>query len=216
MKRAINHQLRTTLIAGVALLALFIAGAALAQGPGQGSGQGACRGMGPGKAECVQGDFGGRAQMRLERMAARLDLTEEQTAAIAKIHEEGRDKNLEIRKQMMRLRNELQGEMLKDAPSQKKVLELNEKMGALRTQKHAIRLQNRLAVREQLTPEQRDRMMISDLGKGGRGGRSGHGGSHQGPRGSACGKAGGFGLGGGSGEGCGPRLGGVDCPNNNR
>jgi periplasmic protein CpxP/Spy len=181
MKRINDHQFKKALFASILTLTLIVAGSALAQGPGMGQG----KRMAKGNQECVQGDSGSRGEMRLERMAARLELTEEQTDAITKIHEAGRSKNMGLRKEMMRLRNELQGEMLKDDPSQKKVLDLNEKLGALRTEKHATRLENRLAVREQLTPEQRDKMLTMGEFKKGRNG--GRGGFQKGHRGSGCG-----------------------------
>jgi Spy/CpxP family protein refolding chaperone len=53
----------------------------------------------------------------------------------------------------------LQGEMLKDEPSEKRVTELVQQIGQLRTQQHLTRLKQRLAVRNLLTPEQRDRML---------------------------------------------------------
>ncbi len=84
---------------------------------------------------------------------------------------------------MMRLRNELQGEMLKDDPSEKAAMDLTGKIGALRTEMQANRLTNRLEVRKQLTPEQSDKMLILQGRFQGREGRRGCGrgmGSHWG------------------------------------
>lgn len=175
MMRCKNSHLKKTLFAGVLALALVAGGAAWAQGPGDGTGDGMRgKGMGPGVQPCLDGDFGSRAEFRIQHMAARLGLTDDQTAAIAKIHEEDRQANLEVGKEMMRLRNELRGEMLKDDPSEKTILALNGKLGELRTQRQANRLKTRLAVREQLTPEQRDQMLLmGDFGKDHRGGRHG-------------------------------------------
>ena len=175
MKRIDATNRKMLMIALIAVLAVS-AGAAMAQGSGKGMG----------KARCG-GDFESRGEMRLARLAERLDLTDEQVTTITGIHEKGREENLQIRKDMMRLRNELKGEMLKDEPSQKKVLELNGQLGDLRTQKQANRLKNRLAVREQLTPEQRDSMLLmGERGEGRRGDRGfGRGGRHAtGPEGS--------------------------------
>ena len=195
MKRFTDHQLKKILFAGILALTLVAAGAVLAQGPGRGSGS----------HRCLDGDFGSggefRSELRLERMAERLGLTQEQTEAITKIRQEGRQENLEIRKEMMRLRNELRGEMLKDDPSQKTVLELNDKLGELRTQRQANRLENRLAVREQLTPQQRDQMLL--LGEFGKGSRHGRGGFREGRRGAGSGHFGNFGRQGGPGQGFG-------------
>lgn len=164
-----SHTPKALLVAG--LVILTCTGAAFAQGPGDG------RGGRGGPGQCLQtGEFGPGQDRHLERMAARLDLTEEQQAAIAELQEENRGKNLELRKQMLRLRNELDGELLKDAPNSKSVLALNEQLGDLRTAMKANRLQNRLAVRELLTPEQRDKMLLMGEGRGrGRGEGRGHG-----------------------------------------
>lgn len=142
----------------LSLIALLTLAASATARPAEPGRRGAPEGFGPGP--------------RLER----LDLNEEQAAEIRKIREAGRKENLELRKQLMRLRNEMEGEMLADEPSRKKVMELNEKMGELRTRLRANRLSERLAIRERLTPEQRDRMLLmKDHGKRGRGGRHGLG-----------------------------------------
>ena len=214
MQRFTDHQLKKILFAGILTLTLVAAGAVMAQGPGMGQGMRG-RGMGQGIQAGFDGDFGFRGEFRLERMAARLGLTEEQTEAIAMIREEGRLRNLELRKETMRLRNEMKGEMLKDDPSQKKALELNAELGDLRTQRQANRLANRLAVRELLTPQQKDQMLM--MGGFGQGNRSGHGGFQKGHRGAGYGNFGDFGRRGGQGRGFGPRFGGdPDCPNYNR
>ncbi|MBU8871035.1 MAG: Spy/CpxP family protein refolding chaperone [Gemmatimonadales bacterium] len=184
MKKFTDHKLKMILFAGILTLTLVAAGSVLAQGPGQGNFRGQGKGMmgrGMGPQNCLDGGPGFRSEFRMERMAARLDLTEDQVEAITKIREDGRTENLEIQKQTLRLRNELRGEMLKDDPSQKTVLDLNSKLGQLRTERQANRLENRLAVREQLTPEQRDRMLLmGDFGKMGRGGQKGFRGAGRG------------------------------------
>lgn len=181
----------------IALMALAAA-AALAQPPepalqgdpdGYGPGFGAEKGPGPGF------------------LAEKLDLSEEQIAQIDKIREEGRKKGLERHKQVLRLRNELEGEMLADQPSRKKVLELNQKLGDLHTQMQADRLTERLAIRELLTPEQRDRMLLmKERGKRGmRGERDRHPGGPGGPDGPENGRM-------GSGPNGGHRPPRTDCP----
>lgn len=154
--QALTPRNAVAMVALLTLLALT-ATAALAERPGPGRrGGGDGFGFGPGLA------------------ALQLDLSEEQTASIEKIRDEGREKAVGLRKQMMLLRNELEGEMLTDEPSRKKVLDLNQKMGEVRTQLQANRLEHRLAVREVLTPEQRDRMLLmKEDGRWGRAGRSG-------------------------------------------
>jgi len=165
---------RTTI--AIALVAVLAAGTALAQAkkqdedrPGRGSADGP----------------------RFERLAERLDLTDEQKTALEAIRKETREKNLALDKEIRRLRNELEGELLKDDPSLDKVLQINGKLGELKTEQQGNRLASRLAVRKQLTPEQRDKMLAW--------------GDHRGPRGD------GFGRGPGEGRGHGPGRGRGQC-----
>lgn len=109
-----------------------------------------------------------------ERLARRLDLSDAQREAIAKIHEAGRARDLPLRKQLRQLRHELKGEMMKDAPSEKAVQSLVERIGEARTALQKGRLGDRLAVRAQLTAEQRDHLLaMGGDGPGSRGGRHG-------------------------------------------
>ncbi|MBK7701423.1 MAG: Spy/CpxP family protein refolding chaperone [bacterium] len=136
----------------IAALILVMAAAAWAQ-PGRAP-RGSCDQAGP------------------DRMLARLDLTETQTAAIAKIRDEARERGRETRKEILRLRHELQGIMMQDTPDAAAAERLVEKMGELRTEQQVRRMQTRLAVRDQLTPEQRDRMPLPGEGPRGRGPRA--------------------------------------------
>lgn len=102
-----------------------------------------------------------------ERLARRLDLTDAQRDAIAKIHEAGRARDLPLRKQARLVRHELQGEMMKDAPAEKTVLALARQANDLRGQLQAGRLLDRLAVRKVLTEEQRDKLMAIGDRRGG-------------------------------------------------
>jgi Spy/CpxP family protein refolding chaperone len=156
----------------VVLLTAGMATAAVAQGPGCGAGDGSGRG---GR------DAPDGPQMRIERMTRHLGLSEEQVTAISDLQTKGRAANLELRKDMMRLQNEKRGEMLKDEPSEKKVVELTRKIGDLRTTMQANRVSGRLAVRKLLTPEQRDKMLTMDTQMGGRRGE------HRGRGGKDCG-----------------------------
>jgi len=149
------------------MVVLVFAATALAQGPGGRFGHGTGKGHGAGY-------FG--PEHRLEVLAEKLELTAEQVAAIEGIRESGREKGIELHKEMMRLQNDLEGEMLKDEPNQKAALDLVDKIGALRTGIQAQRLKGRLDVRQQLTPEQRDKMlMMSEKFQGGHGRRGGCG-----------------------------------------
>ncbi len=189
MKNLNNNQVRS--LAAVAVFTIILASAGLATAQGSRHG----KSMGQGRS-CGDGDFG--PGHRVEMMAKVLDLSEEQLATIKTIHEESRKDGVEKRKELMILRNELQGEMLKDSPSEKTVLGLNDKMGALKTEMKALRLKTRLAVREELTAEQRDQMLMMG-GRGGKGGSRGHGG-HGGFRGCDGPR-----QGGGMGQGMGSR-----------
>ncbi len=174
MKTGNMNLLRLTVL--VAALAL-VSAAALAQGPGAGRGEGPGFGPGHGHGQgwMMDRDEGGMPPM----MADRLGLSEDQQTAIAKIHDQMRQDNLELRKQLLRLRNELQGELLQDDPDQGKVVSLTEQIGKLRTEMQTNRIKTRLAVRKQLTPEQRDMMLMMgpahgmDKGPGRRGGARG-------------------------------------------
>ncbi len=97
---------------------------------------------------------------RIDRMAERLDLTDEQRAAVEKIMEAGREKAMSHRKEMARLRHEMKGEMLKDDPGESALQKTIEKIGALRTRQQVDRMKDRMAVRRLLTPEQRDRWLL--------------------------------------------------------
>ncbi len=164
MKNLNNNQMRVLATAGVLVIILTSVGLATAGGPRKGRSCGE-DGFGPGH--------------RMEMLAKRLDLSEDQQAAIQKIHEKSREVGQEKQKDLMRLRNEMEGEMLKDSPSEKTVLSINSKIGTLKTEMKAQRLKTRLAVREELTAEQRDKMLTMH-GKDGKGGR-GRGDSCEGP-----------------------------------
>ncbi len=117
------------------------------------------------------------------RLARRLELTDAQQDAIAKIHEAGRARDLPLRKQARLVRHELQGEMMKDAPAEKTVLALAKQANDLRGQIQAGRLLDRLAVRKLLTPEQCDKLLAIG-GMGGGFGPGGPGREGMGPRGA--------------------------------
>lgn len=166
VRNKMNWQ--TGILLSLAATVLVFAAAAMAQGPG------GCSGHGRG------GDFG--HGHRLEMLTEKLELTEEQVAAITEIREAGQAKGLELHKEMKRLRNELEGEMLKDEPTEEAALGLVGKIGALQTEIQSNRLENRLEVRRQLTAEQRDKMLL--MGESFAGGRGQRGVGHRaGPHG---------------------------------
>ena len=139
---------------------------------------------------------------RLERLADRLDLAEKQIDQIKELREERLSERIELRKEMLRIQNELRGELLEDNPDADRVKKLAIKKGEIRTQMEIARLEHRLAMREILTPEQRDKLfmlrgpgMRGKLHREGRGFGHGRMGRTQGRRGAP-----------GPGLGLGPRL----------
>jgi Spy/CpxP family protein refolding chaperone len=155
----------------LAALVLLFAAAALAQGPGGGSGRGPGHGGGP--------------EHRLEMLTEKLELTPEQSATVGQIMENSRELGVGLHKEMMRLQNELEGEMLKDEPSQKTALGLVKEIGDLRTETQSLRMQSRLEIRDELTAEQRDKMLMMKGRSGNGHGRKG-GPGNRGRSGSRC------------------------------
>ncbi len=144
----------------VAVLAILVMGTAtlaLAQEPGSDD----------------DADFG--PELKTDRMAKRLGLSEEQVASIKDIRSEGKQELLELRKEMARLRLEKRGEMLADSPETDKVLQLTRRIGDLRTEMQTNRMRSRLEVRNLLTAEQRDKMLLMGGGPENRSGRGKHG-----------------------------------------
>jgi len=178
---------------GVVAIVFLVAGIALAQGPGQGMGKCGNKGKfghgGRGAGQninCVEdGGFD-----RIDRMALRLDLSDDQKVAIKELHDANRAENVSLRKDMMKLRNEMQAEMMQDDPSEKTVLGISAKMNAVKGELQANRLKTRLAVRKELTSEQRDQMLL--MGGPGKGNGKGHGskGGFKGKGGPGCGQSG--------------------------
>ncbi len=171
---------RNLVLATATILVLACGGLALAQGP-HGGGKGACNQGACNQGVCDQARCDGDGP-GITRLAARLELSDEQVTAITALQEKGQAQNQVLRKDLLRLRNELEGELLKDAPDAKAAKGLVAKIGELRTTMQQNRLDTRLAVRQQLTPEQRDKMLLMGEGRGSREGRGGQG-RHGGHRG---------------------------------
>ncbi len=147
---------------------------------------GAMMGAGPGCGGAMMGPGGG--------MLRGLDLSEDQQKRVKEIHESKRAEHVRLQKEMARLQNQLEGELLKDSPAVETLRSLAGQIGSIRTQEMVLRLETRLAVRGVLTAEQRDRMLTAP-----RGPRGGCGEMRCG-RGHRCG-------GPGCGQRPGPRLG---------
>ena len=120
-------------------------------------------GSGPGDGR------GGRDGSRMEQMAERLDLTEDQQLAIQKIHDDGRSEMTALQKRIAKMKLELKSEMLNDKPDASNLRTLTKKIGDLKTEKQLMQLDHRLAMQEILTDEQREKMFLGHhgFGKGG-------------------------------------------------
>jgi Spy/CpxP family protein refolding chaperone len=118
------------------------------------------------------------------RLAERLALTEEQKQAIEAIRTDERARQLETRKQIMQLESQLHTVMLADAPDEAAALKLVKQIGDLRAAQQAGRVKTRLAIRKQLTPEQRTQFILMEgrLGRAHRGRPGGPGSDDRGGR----------------------------------
>ena len=117
---------------------------------------------------------GGLEGSRMERMAERLDLTEDQQKSIEKIHDDGRSEMAALQKRIAKAKLELKSEMLNDKPDASNLRMLTKKIGDLKTEKQLMRLEHRIAMREIMTEEQREMMFLGHHGFGH--GGFGHGG----------------------------------------
>jgi Spy/CpxP family protein refolding chaperone len=163
----------------------------------------------PGRGGCLQGDGPGfskepfAALGESTELAEALGLTAEQQEQIEKIREAAAPKRRELRKQMRQLRHDLKGEFLKDEPDKSSVVQLVVQIGDVQTQLRLNGVEQRLAILEVLTPEQREKLPEL-MPRRGRHGMRGHGRGHgmrgpgtgQGMRGSGPGQCFGNGPGG--------------------
>lgn len=157
---------RNAWIAATTVVVMAAAGFAWAQpGEGDGSGRGG-RGM--------RGNW--NPEQRVERLIERLELSDEQATKVRAIHEKGQTERAAVRKDLARLRNQIEGEMLKDQVNRQRVVELTKQVGDKRTQMAVMGVEHMLEIRDVLTPEQREKFWAmrgqGGFGKGGmRGGR---------------------------------------------
>jgi Spy/CpxP family protein refolding chaperone len=160
--------------AAILTLVLIPASAALAQpGPSQKSQE-------PGEAGSRRGGPGLHQRMGRVGPMAGLDLTDAQKARFAEIRKDGEAKRTDLRKQLMRLRNDMRGEMLKDNLDRRKIVALAENIGSVQARLGVHRAEQMLAMREMLTPEQRDKWLTRPhRGKRGMHGMRGKGGRMQ-------------------------------------
>ena len=101
------------------------------------------------------------------KMAERLDLTDDQVKQFEQIQEGNVEKRGTFRKELRRLRHELEGVMMDDNPDVGQVRQLAEKIGAVHTSMQINMLETRLALRNVLTDEQRDKFVGGFPGRGG-------------------------------------------------
>jgi Spy/CpxP family protein refolding chaperone len=97
---------------------------------------------------------------------ARLGLSDEQHEAIKQLREHGEQVRVQLRKELMRAENELRGEMLKDDPNAPRARELAQQIGNIQTQMHIQRLEQQIAFRKVLTPQQRDQLLSREPSEG--------------------------------------------------
>lgn len=157
---------RQTVIGTAVLLAMTAAGFAWAQ-PGDGGG-----GRGGGRG-------GWDPEKRVERMIEQLELSDDQAEKVRAIHENGQKERGALQKDLARLRNQIEAEMLKDAVNKQSVIRLTKQVGEKRTEMAVMRIEHQFQIRELLTPEQRDKF-VAMHGKGRHGGEHGRHGQRQG------------------------------------
>lgn len=163
------NAIRFWVSAAVLMLALVPASAALAQ-PGLSDGDDA------GPREAGRGR-GGPGSFERGGPFAGLDLTDAQQEKLKALREQGRTEGTALRKEMLRLRTEMRAAMLEDRPDRRRIVALAERIGGVQTKLGVHRAEQRLAMLDVLTPEQRDLWLTRPhRGPGGGFGRSGHGG----------------------------------------
>lgn len=141
---------------------------------------------------------------RAERIAEFLELNEKQMDQLKELREERWEQMAEMRKELMRVEHEIRGEMLEDNPDVSAIKKLLAKKGQIRTDMEVARFEHRLAMRDILTEEQFDKLMMrrggfgrGGFGRQGRGfGRGGMGPGRGHGRGPGCGLGCGLGSGG--------------------
>ncbi len=116
-----------------------------------------------------QGRFGGDGapgfhHRMVERMAADLQLTEQQQAAIKTIHEEARKDAEPLVKKVRELREKMRSEWQSAKPDKGTLMDLHEEIHKINGELGESRIETRLDVLNVLTPEQRATMK-ANMGK---------------------------------------------------
>ena len=152
-----SHRPRWTLaLAVLAILALPLAGPLVAQAPGAGPGAPGGRAAAPGPHADAAPD-GVRAARFVRRMAAWLDLTEEQRATARALREDTRVRLEPVREEVRELRRELRALLDGPAPDPQTVGAVVLALEAQREEMRQIREEGREAFEALLTAQQLER-----------------------------------------------------------
>lgn len=130
-------------------LALFVVAA-----PGGGQGRGTVKGKQQGSP---WGKGSARGENIRERMAEKLELTDEQQEKIDEIRYEADLKKIDIRPSIEKARLELRRQMDKDDIDKNRVLDLTEDIGKWQTEIRKIDIAEKIDIHNILTPEQREK-----------------------------------------------------------
>ena len=95
---------------------------------------------------------------RLERQLEKLGLSDAQKQKVQAILDAAKPKREEIRGRMRTAFDEMRGLLDQESPSESAVLAQADKIGAIQTEAHKTMLTTLLAVRNELTPEQRAKL----------------------------------------------------------
>ena len=158
-----KKSMKTILVPLVSISLLGVAAASHAYGGG-------CDGRGPGKG--MYGKqyerMGGPGEgMRIERLAQRLDLTDEQQAQVREIKEASREKHEALREKMQNNREAMREAIQSDNTAS--IRSLADQKGDLVAEMSVLKANDRAKIRAVLTPEQQQ--AFADMKKRGRGRR---------------------------------------------
>jgi len=118
------------------------------------------QGQGMGAPMGGEGMEEGDCMARCMQMLEQFGLNDVQRVSVQRICEDVRGQMIQMRKDLMSVRNELRGELMQDNPSPDDVRELVNRAGGIQTSMRLAQVECLLKVREILTPEQRDQLMM--------------------------------------------------------
>jgi len=123
------------------------------------------------RGDAPRGDGFGPGRDGGPRWERLLDLTDEQKASLEALRESHRSEAVAQRKELAKLRHEIEGLMMEDEPDAGRLEKLIRKAGDLKTEMRVQGVKHRLEMRELLTAEQRDRLLLMKA-RGGEGRRA--------------------------------------------